>query len=523
LQGGNVRLDRTQELLEGIDPDTGLPDGGASICEGGLNLFGNAPISQECADFITLDAKNLTIAEQFVAEAVISGEVFDLPAGAVQVAIGAGYRDIRVDFQPDSGLQPGIVAGFNQQLPATGQLDYTDIFTEISIPILADLPAVKDLGLTLGARTTENNLTGSDETWKATMDWTVVDWFRFRGGVQHAVRSPNISELFAPQVNNFPNITGSDPCNFDGAFRTGGNSAQVQALCAQQSSVAGESDYGQPSGQANGIVGGNPELLPEEADTYTVGFVLQSPFDSPALERLSLSVDYWSIKVEELIAAVGAVTIIERCYNRDNANPTFDISNVWCQQFERDQSNGGIIRLEQLSRNQGVFETSGIDLTLNYGLGLGSFGDLGFRLQGTWVEKFDQQTSQDDPTFDFAGTIGATTASAAPDLKYTFTTSYSYENLAVQVVSRFIDSMTHNNLLTNPTANPLTNTGVDSTWYVDLTGSYELTDKITLRLGVNNVTDQEPRLYTPNVQANTDPSTYDILGRRYFFGFDMRM
>lgn len=523
LQGGNVRLDRTQELLEGIDPDTGLPDGGASICEGGLNLFGSAPISQECADHISLDAKNLTVAEQTAFEAVVSGEVFDLPAGPVQVALGAGYRDIRVDFQPDSGLQPGIVAGFNQQLPASGQLDFTDLFTEISIPILADLPAVKDLGLTLGARTTDNNLTGSAETWKATMDWTVVDWLRFRGGFQHAVRSPNISELFAPQVNNFPNIADADPCNFDSSFRTGASGAQVQALCATQSSVAGEADYDQPSGQANGIVGGNPNLQPEEADTYTVGFVLQSPSTNPALERLSVSVDYWSIKVEELIAAVGAVTIVQRCYNRDGANPTFDISNVWCSQFDRDPANGGVVRLEQLSRNQAVFETSGIDLTLNYGIGLGSFGDLGFRFQGTWVEKFDQQTSAQDPVFDFAGSIGATTGSASPELKYTFTTSYSYENLGVQVVSRFIDDMIHANFVTNPAASTVTNTNVDSTWYVDLSGNYQLTDKITLRLGVNNLTNQEPRLYRPNVQANTDPSTYDILGRRYFFGFDMRM
>lgn len=514
LQGGNVRLDRTQELLEAAD-------GGASLCEGGLNLFGNAPISQECADRISLDAKNLTVAEQEVVEGVISGEVFDLPAGPLQVAVGAGYRKITVDFQPDSGLQPGIVAGFNQQLPASGSLDFTDIFTEISIPILADLPAVKDLGLTLGARTTDNNVTGSAETWKATMDWTMVDWFRLRGGFQHAVRSPNISELFAPQVNNFPNLVNSDPCNFNSSFRTGASAAQVQALCAAQSPVAGDAGYSQPSGQANGITGGNPNLQPEEADTYTVGFVLQSPSTNPALERLSVSLDYWSIKVEDLIAAVGAVTIVQRCYNRDGANPTFDINNVWCAQFARDPGNGGVIELAQLSRNQATWETSGIDLTVNYGIGLGSWGDLGLRLQGTWVGKFDQQTSADDPVYDFAGSIGATTGSAAPELKYTFTTSYSYENLSVQLVSRFIDEMIHANVVTGNS--PVTNTGVDSTWYFDLSSSYELTDKITLRLGVNNVTDQEPRLYTPNIQANTDPSTYDILGRRYFLGFDMRM
>jgi outer membrane receptor protein involved in Fe transport len=517
IQGGNVRRDRTQALLNAAD-------GGASLCAGGLNLFGNQPISDACKAYISLEAKNLTVSEQYVIEAVVNGELFDLPAGKIQTAIGAAYRDLTFDFRPDGGLQPGLVAGFNQQLPVSGALDFTDLFAEFSIPLLKDIPGIQKLDLITGIRTTDNNLFGADETWKANLDWTITDSFRFRGGVQKAVRTPNINELYAPQLNNFPNGASSDPCNTGGAiaaqYRNGPNGAQVQALCAAQSAIAGGALFNQPSGQFTGITGGNPNLTPESADSFTAGLVVDKPFDGDLFGNMSFSLDYWSIDVEEVIAAVGAVTIVQRCFNRDGANPTYDINNIWCQNFDRDPNNGGVINLEQLSRNQAFIKTSGIDLTTNWGFPVGS-GNLDFRVVTTWVEKYETQTTSVDPVNDYVGSIGNTTGSATPKWKGTLITSYSRENLMGQLTVRFIDNMIHANVVTG--SSPVQNTGVPETWYVDLSGRYELTENVTFRVGVNNVLDQEPRLYSPNIQANTDPSTYDVLGRRYHIGIDMRL
>ncbi len=126
---------------------------------------------------------------------------------------------------------------------------------------------MQSLSVTGGYRITYNNVFDSTDSWKLTGDWAVNDSVRFRGGFQHAVRSPNIAELFAPQVNNFPTFTNQDPCNTTGPNasneefgRNGPNGAAVAALCAQQSAVAGGSTYFQPFGQARGITGGNPEL-----------------------------------------------------------------------------------------------------------------------------------------------------------------------------------------------------------------------------------------------------------------------
>ncbi|MFN3313054.1 MAG: TonB-dependent receptor domain-containing protein [Hyphomonas sp.] len=524
IQGGNVRLDRTRELLNAAD-------GGASLCAGGLNLFGSAPISQECQNRISLLAKNLTEIEQQVIEASIQGEVFQLPAGPLQAAFGVQYRDISFDFKPDSGLQPGIVAGFNEQLPTKGYLDWYDVYAEALVPVVKDLPFMEELSLSLGYRVTDNSRSGSSDTYKINADWRVVENFRFRGGYQKAIRAPSITELFAPVLNNFPTFTNQDPCNVTGPNttaqfgRAGPNGAQVAALCAAQSAVAGGAGYVQPAGQARGLVGGNDQLQPETSNSYTFGFVASSPFTGNSfVESLGLTVDYWAIELEDVIASVGAATIVQRCFNRDGANPNFSPSNIWCTQFARDQSDGGVINLQQFSRNQAFINTSGVDITARWGFDLADFGmnagSLNWALIGTWVEEYTTQTTNVDPVNDFAGTIGSGTGSATPEWKVTLNTGYSNDKLNLNLRTRYIQNMVHANTVTG--GSPALNTGVPETWYFDLNGTYALTDWVTLRAGINNLLDQDPRLYSPNIQANTDPSTYDVVGRAAFVGINLR-
>lgn len=525
-QGGNVRLDRTEELLDAAD-------GGASICAGGLNLFGNTTISAACQARIGLEAKNLTVVEQGIAEVEFTGNVLDLPAGALQAAVGASYRDLDFDFRPDSGLQPGVVAGFNEQLPVSGRLDYTDYFAELYVPLASDLPGVKHLSASLGVRSTDNNIFGVANTYKLTLDYAINDIIRARGGFQHALRSPNVAELFAPQVNNFPTATNQDPCNTTGAnsfnSQFGRNATDnglatgnpltsvrtaVQALCNAQAAVAGGGSFVQPFGQFQSIVGGNPNLVEETADTISLGFV------ATPVEKLTFTIDYFQIEMEDVIAAVGAVTIVQRCFNRDGANPTYSASNPWCQLFVRDPADGRVINLQQLSQNQAQLNVEGVDITASYGLPVGP-GELGLNLLASYLLASESQTTPDDPVNDFAGTIGQLTASSAPEWKGTLLTTYSWSNWKGSVTNRYISAMDHANTVTG--GSPITNTGVDETWYTDIGAEYTLPNNLKLRAGINNVSNQQPRIYTPNVQANTDPSLYDVLGRTFFVGVGWEM
>ncbi|MBX3703808.1 MAG: TonB-dependent receptor [Steroidobacteraceae bacterium] len=522
VQGGNVRVPRVTELLN-------APDGGASICAGGFNPFGDNPLSPACQAYIGLQAKNQTLVEMANAEFTVTGDLFDVPAGPVQVAIGAGWREIELDFKPDSGLQPGQVIGFNEQLPIQGRLDYVDLFTEFSIPLLKDVTAVKALSFTGGYRSTDNNIFGTEDSWKATLDWSITDSWRFRGGLQRAVRSPNISELFAPQVNNFPNWgNNNDPCNTVGVItthpqmgRAGPNGAAVAALCAAQSAAAGLATFNQAFGQAQALAGGNPTLQPETADSWTAGFVFTSNSNHPMLERLTVSLDYVSIELEDVIAAFSAFNIIQRCYNRENANPTYSNSNPWCQMFQREAATGRVINVQTLQQNQSFINVSGIDLAVDWGFPLGErAGDLGLSLRGTWTEKFEQQDNITTPVYDYTGTVSQVTGGTTPEFKVNLSTAWTYADLQLQHTMRYIDSMFHANVVTG--SSPTTNTGVSDTYYHDLTGRYNLTENISLRAGVNNLGNQKPRLYVPNVQAGTDPSLYDVLGRRYFVSVNMR-
>jgi iron complex outermembrane recepter protein len=510
-QGGNVRVPRMQELLNAAD-------GGNALCAGGFNPFGPTTLSAACKAYIGLEAKNLTTVVQRMTEGTVSGPVAKLPAGSLDAVFGVSYRDLTFDFRPDSGLQPGQVVGFNEQSPLRGLLEWTDVFAEAVIPILRNKPFVKALSLTVGARSSDSNISGTDSSYKATLEWSVSDAIRFRGGVQSAIRAPDVTELYRPQTNNFPDLTNNDPCNTTGPiaaqYRNGPNAAQVRALCATQSAVAGGASYVQPFGQARGILGGNPGLGPEKSTSFTAGLVLQPT------RNFAATIDYWSIDLEEVIAAVGATTIVQRCYNRDGANPTFSATNQWCQLFNRDQSDGGVIALSQLSRNQAFNKVSGIDLALDFVLPLQQFGQLRWNINSTWTDKNEQQVTSVDPINDFTGTISGITGGAVPEWRVNIGTTYTWGGLNLQLTSRWIDKMVHANTVTG--GSPLTNTGTAATWYHDLAVRYAITPNIAVRAGISNLTDQQPRTYSPNVQANTDPSLFDVLGRRYFVGLNAK-
>ena len=543
IQSGNVRRDRVGLLLGHIEPrrsgeteadynarvlafraptvaeQASLSDG---KCKNGLDLFGRTPIDAECAAWISLEAKNLTTIVQSVVEFSADGDLFALPAGMVQGAFGAGYREMSYDFRPDSGLQPGLVAGFNQQLPSSGAQNWIDVFGEVLVPIVKDLPFAQDVSLSLGYRVSENSISGSHDSWKANLEWEVNDWMRLRGGMQTAIRSPSISELFDPQVGAFATFKDLDPCDVSlkpGDFtRSGPNGAKVAALCALQSAVAGGPDF-TFAGQGTSITGGNPDLQPEQAESWTLGAVFNSPFNTGGwADTLYLSVDYWSIQLDDAIRSVTASTIVQRCFNRDNANPTFDPNNEWCKLFSRDQASGAVKDVSLLSRNQAMDRTSGVDIAFNARFDTDRMGSFGLNIQSTWLQEYVQQVTKADKPVDYRGTINNATASARPEWRHTITGSWALDPVSVQLSARYIDSMVHANTVTGGG----NGTGVPEIWYFDLRGSYDINETVSVRAGINNLFDQDPPLYSPGAQGALDPSTYDVLGRRYFVGVTAR-
>jgi outer membrane receptor protein involved in Fe transport len=505
-QAGNVSVPKVEQLLD-------APDGGASLCAGGFNPFGYGGLTPECAAFVGVVAKNTAQIEHNMAEATVSGDLFELPAGRTSVAVGAYWQEMAYRSLKDEILRSGDVSGFNAEDNITGRVSNNDLFVEFYAPLLADVPAVQKLGLTLGYRFSDHSTAGNSNSYKGELDWQVNDSFRVRGGYQRAVRAPNIAELFSPQNEDNPEV--NDPCNFNSVERTGPNAAQVEALCIAQGIPAAVMPiYEQSNSQIDALAGGNPDLLEESADTITVGFVWQPQF----ADRLSVSVDYFDIEVSDAIQAIDPSVVVSRCFNGDGANPTYDPNNFFCSLFGRNVATSEIEDLLEVQNNIGGLRTNGVDLQVDYGFDIGAAGSIHLNAVATWMEKFERQELPGDLWVDYAGSIGDDPGEAYADFKAALTTVWSYRDFTTALRARYLPSM----ILEDTVISGSTDPGVSSLVYLDLSGSWQINDGLSLRLGVENLTNEDPELYSPDVDSGTDPSTYDVIGRRYFLSANFK-
>ncbi|MDX1517395.1 MAG: TonB-dependent receptor, partial [Woeseiaceae bacterium] len=319
-------------------------DHGAAAC-GGITPFGIGSISPECAAQFTRSATNFQQIRQIIGEANFTGPVFEMPAGDVQVAVGALYKYDDFSSLPDASLtqtrtdpvtgstQVDIV-GFNADDVQRGKTQSREVYIEANFPLVADAPAAQLWDVTLGYRLADHSTVGNISSYKAETIWNISDAWGFRGGYQRAVRAPNIDELFAPATINFPSVTLGDPCSNDfndpdGEVLGAVDDPRAAALCTAQGIPAAVlPSYNFANSQVQGLQGGNPLLDEEIADTVTFGVVFQSPFQGP-LAGLQASIDYYQIEIEDAISQIAADTFIQRCFN-PAFNPNFENSNFFC-------------------------------------------------------------------------------------------------------------------------------------------------------------------------------------------------
>ena len=497
-----------------------------------FNPFGANSITQAQVEYISAQGQfQITEIEQKNVVAAIDGDLFELPAGPVGFAIGLEYRGIQYDDTPPEGVQTGSLLGGNAAGPVSGGYDVYEAFAEVRVPLLADLPFVHYLGLKAGYRGSDYSINQTTDTFKYGGEYAPFEWLRFRGLAQRAVRAPSVGELFATQAEGFPGVTAGnlDPCDKDSTQRAGANAAQVLALCQQQSSVIG-AGFDSVGTQYRAISGGNPNLAPETSDSITFGAVFQAPSSFPSwAQSLSVTLDYFDFEIENVISSVGFSTSLSRCFDPEfNAN--FSNDNIFCQALNRDTETGYLTNvglngfISQQSANLATFLASGVDLGVSYRITPADFGGpeflgtLGFSTQGTWYE--NQQFGQlpGDPLSDsFVGTIGDGTpgATTLPEYKFNTRLSWAYEDVSLSLRWAYIDSVI------DPSVDPATSRDigeVEAYNYFYLNGSYALNDTFEFFGGIDNLTDKEAPRYASGFQYQTDPSTYDVIGRYYYIG-----
>lgn len=514
------------------------PDGGASLCAGGFNPFGIHALSPSCVAYADRNARNTTVLEQRVVELDTQGKLFDLPAGEVRFAAGADYRSNTYSFVPDALIQTGELANYLPVAPSSGSEDVSEVYGELLVPLVRDLPLAKEANLDLGYRYSDYNTVGGVSTYKADFDWKVVEAVRLRGGYARAIRAPSVGELFAASSQGqlalgTPGLIGNgDPCDIKGAYRAAGSAiaAQVRTLCLAQGIPANLVDsFTNQNVRTPFTTSGNNGLQPETSDTYSVGVVVRPPFESPLFSRISLSVDYYDIKLDHAIGIVTNTVATSQCFDT-TANAPLNNANYFCQLITRDPTSGQITTIKNPELNLGGYETSGIDFEgdwsipfeavgLKAGLGTVTLSTVANRL-----EEFKIQTLAGGRTLDYVGTIGNTQidqfADAHPRWKATSAVAWSVGPVQTSLRWRYIGSMANAiNVGTGGTAH-----GVPSVSYFDLDAAWEVRPGLQLRGGVVNLGDKRPPTLNDSIVGNaaTDLYTYDIVGRRFYVALKAR-
>jgi outer membrane receptor protein involved in Fe transport len=521
-QDGNILRSRINTL-------TYAPDGGRSLC-GEFNLFYVGGLSPDCIDYITVSGTNLAGYEQNIVELSASGPLGHLPAGAVQLAVGVMHkRDdyfYRADpiasvILPDGGPDIG---GFNASDDIDGSDHNTDVYAEALLPLLAGLKAVERLDLVLGYRRSEYESAGGVDAWKAELLYQPVASLRLRGSLQRAVRAPSVFELYQPLLP-MGYDSGSpfgvlDPCTAGSPERTGPDAAQVEALClAQGLPVALLPQFEDLDFEHPGLAGGNPELEPETGETVTVGLVWTSNLAHRLLSGLQVSLDWYRIEMEDSIEGVIAPDYIPRCFD-PRTNPTFDPDNRWCAFFSRDATTGEIADIRDILVNLEGFEVSGVDFQADWSVEAGP-GTLGLNVLGSWLDTFVTVPPPGLPEVDEVGLVGGFIGAAYPEWKWNVNVRYEWQALTLGAAWRYVDAM-----LDRDVGDFDWNYRIPSQDYLDLFAAYAFDagalEGLTLRGGVENVSNDDPPLLPTPVQANTDASQYDVLGRRFFLNLTYR-
>lgn len=509
------------------------PDGGQSLCAGGFNPFGIHLFSQSCFDYVNRDTHSITTIEVYSGEATVQGRLFEMPAGEAKFAAGVGYREADYDFNPDSTVSTGELAGFLPVKATNGSTRSLEAFGELLIPLTGETSFLNETNLALAYRYSDHESIGGVSTYKADLDWTPTSMLRLRGGYSRAIRAPSVGELFAPEtldrqgVGAVGPVGSGDACDIRSAYRATSNPDrdEVRALCLAQGMPAPIIDsFTFPDNTNPAQSSGNPDLHEETADTYSVGAVLQTDFASDAFSDISISVDYYSISLEDAIGSITSALAMQRCFNADGSNPSYESSNFYCQLISRSPADGTIALIGNPLFNLGGFETSGIDIGVDWTfpmtvLGLSeAAGELNLRTNVGHLNSFEIQTLEEAPFFDYAGTIGNSqideAATARPTWKAFTSINYSVRELDLGLNWRYLGRMDNaDNIGTGGTA-PAT----EAVSYFDLNGIYHVSDNIDIRAGIVNLMDRDPPVVNINRagEASTDGTTYDIIGRRFF-------
>jgi len=474
-----------------------------------INPF--APYTPQMIDYLTLAAGQRGENELQNTVAFLSGDLFDLPAGPLQAALGIERRTFEGNLDYDESIEKGLVTG-NQILDTPlAEIETKEAFLEMRVPLLNDAPFAHSLEVE-GAyrRSTSDYIERSEEygTWKYGGAWAPLDGLRFRVMRARSVRVPTPFEL-GGGGQTFGVI--NDPCT---AARRNLNPTRA-ANCAADGVL---DSYTPPTSVEQSVAGfevGNPDLAPEEATTLTYGVIWTPSF----VPNLAVTVDRFQIEIDKFVNLFTRQGIANACYDTPDRQ--------FCDLLTRGTNafvpgaNYVLNAVNDTFANLSVYDVSGIDVEVNYRFTIADAGGLAIGLRGTFYDKAETVPRPDAATIDLLGFAGGST-NAQGFLRRQIISDLNY------TLDRF--SANWNTRYLGPTKMSPFSTGfpeIGSRVYHNARFAFNLwDDKTEIFAGVTNVFDKKPPFFasgTSGTQAlDTIPAFYDVFGRSYFAGTKIR-
>lgn len=528
LEGNDGSFSRFQQGLL-VDPLTGQcydPSGGCVP----INPWGAGALSPEAVEFIRLPPHtNITSRTQKLVSGYVRGQMFETWAGPISVAFGAEWRSDEGIFEADDALFTGDAIGFTGDASVIGEESVSEVYAEALIPLAEDAPFARRLSVEVGGRYSDYDHAGSVDTWKVGGDWEPIEDVRFRAMWQRSVRAPDLFEAFQDEFitnNGYVGEDSSDDLCSASADPVGRGNVEK---CVLQGIPIGQigTYEATPFFPSDEINGGNPNLVPEEAETRTVGVVFTG------LDDWTFSVDFFDLEVDNTISEAFPNAV---CWNQQNTG------NALCDRIIRDANAGyNVVRQDLTRLNAGVMSTSGIDTLVSYATELpswltvgGGYADLSINLNWTHMLTNEVQLHKTLDADECAGYFGFPCSSTLDFAVNTFPKNRVTTNIAYMVGSfdlhltwRWIEGTDNaqpifNEFVGEP-APVLAIPTIGSKGYVDLGAGYAFNDSISVRLNVSNLFDTDPAFMADQGnQNNTDGGMYDLFGRSYQLSFSLR-
>lgn len=338
-----------------------------------------------------------TIYEQTYLEGSIAGNLFELPAGPLGVALGFHVRRDEIVDTPGEVTLADNSWGLTGAGITQGEEETKEVYAEFAVPLLADMPYVQSLDLSLSGRYTDTKSSGDASTYKVGLNWALSDAIRIRATHGTSFRAPALFELYLADQTSFAGQRNIDPClNLDNRLASGEVSQELYDNCTNPAGPGGgvAGDFVGGNSSAEVVTGGGLGVLEAETSVATVIGVVLTPPDS----NLSLALDYFEIKIEDEVANLGAGGILSACYLSDNFP-----SDPICNQFDRDPTLG-ITQVRDSFVNIAEQNNRGLDFTARWFHDF-NWGTLTLDSQTTWTLETNQSIFADSPT-DFLGDVG---------------------------------------------------------------------------------------------------------------------